>query len=55
MHKVEYLIINEKKQELCTSVETFNNLLKTNTDLKIDNEKLTYKNLEVVTRYNWVK
>lgn len=47
MIKVEYLIFKEAKAELCADVDTFNNLLKTNATLKIENEKLTHENLEV--------
>lgn len=41
--RVEYLIVVEKKGSICNSIETFNNLVKSNNDLDIKDENIIYK------------
>jgi uncharacterized protein YutE (UPF0331/DUF86 family) len=42
--KVEYLIVISKKKEMCTTKESFLNLLKSNPNLSINGETIKYKN-----------
>lgn len=45
--KVEYLVIVDTSNSFCASEKAFNNLLRTNSDITLQNGKLKYKNLEV--------
>lgn len=45
--KVEYLVIINTKNSFCNSIASFNNLLKANADISINNNKLKHKELEV--------
>lgn len=45
--KVEYLVIVSTSNSFCSSIKSFNNLLKSNADINIDTGKLKHKNLEV--------
>ncbi len=49
--KVEYLIVISKKKEMCTTKESFLNLLKSNPNLEINLETIKYKNILTIT-YN---
>ncbi|MET3196933.1 HEPN domain-containing protein [Bacillus sp. OAE603] len=45
--KVEYLVIVDTSNSFCANEKAFNNLLRTNSDITLQNGKLKYKNLEV--------
>ncbi len=45
--RVEYLIIVDTKNSFCSNEEAFNNLLKSNSDISIEGEKLRYNQVEV--------
>jgi len=45
--KVEYLVIVETKNSFCSSIGSFNNLLKSHTDITISNGTLKYKEIEI--------
>lgn len=45
--KTEYLIIFESKDAFCDNILSFNNLLKSNSEISINGDKLAYKDLTV--------
>ncbi|WLP65379.1 HEPN domain-containing protein [Bacillus thuringiensis] len=45
--RVEYLVIVDTSNSFCASEKAFNNLLRTNSDITLQNGNLKYKNLEV--------
>ncbi|WDC90554.1 HEPN domain-containing protein [Priestia megaterium] len=45
--KVEYLIIIDTSKSFCSNRRSFDNLLKTNSDLNINGSKLKYKDLQI--------
>lgn len=45
--RVEFLVIVDTNNSFCANEDAFNNLLRTNSEISIENGKLKYKNLEV--------
>lgn len=45
--KVEYLVIVDTHNSFCNNINSFNNLLKVNSDISFYNSKLKHKELEV--------
>ncbi|WP_196892139.1 HEPN domain-containing protein [Aureivirga marina] len=45
--KLEYIVIFENKSTFCTDIKTFNNLLMTDINIKVNRKEILYKNLKV--------